>query len=136
MLGAALAPLGEEVVQIGITHVCWLVPIFDAKLIRSLPVWIPQPASAAVVEEAHAAVVIPVEVLLAALVQGREHVSRFVPAHIRGLVTVAGASLLVRVGPIRVEEVHGSGFGRGYGGSARGQLARLLRGPEGWRFRG
>ena len=120
VLGAALALLGKEVVQRGISHVGRFIPILDAALVRSLPVWIPQPTSAAVVEKAHAAVVVPVEVLFATLVKGREHVEAFVPAHISWFVSVVGASLLTVVRPIGIEEVDGSGCGRGLRGRARG----------------
>jgi len=113
MLSTAFG-LGLEEVLCGILrHVNGFIAITDTSRIGSLPVRVPVGTSTGIIERPHAVIVVPREVLGAALVEGGEEPGRGVLLHPGGLSAVVEASRLPSVGGLVGVEKLDARMGRG-----------------------
>jgi len=114
MFIATIGLRAEEVLNIVLSHVEWLITIADTPSVRSFPVGIPQGTGTSVIQLAHATIVIPCKMSRAALVQSGMHVDPGIGGHVGGLVSVVQASLVEPfAGPVGVEKVDRRGGSRG-----------------------
>jgi len=102
-----LATIGlgaEEVLNIVLSHVEWLIPIANAPSVLAFPIGIPQGTGTSVVKLAHATIVVPCKMSRAALVESGMHVDPGIRGHVGGFVSVVQASLVETfAGPVGVE---------------------------------